>query len=455
MEKLSARKRCAIVGDYLSGLSYSEIAAKQHVSTGAVANVVADFKAGRFPEVGELGEQIEQLKELSLDLKRANLTPGKCALGLMVLARIKECSLEPADIDRWPLILKSVANEDEAQQFVKLIYGIQEVQKRTGLSIDALHDEVHELEKKAAELEPVSAKLDDCKKQIVELTRQRSKLSGDLANLEEKRKLLNPRVKELESREGNLSRHIAEMEPRVLKVDETLATFGKEMQRLRNIGFTFEELTEFCQKLQAVAHRHNIKPGELRSRLLHELETINKVLGLEALLQNQQQELEKIEQAIIRAKNEQESTKAVVNSLNVEKTNLEASIKETREQVVREIVQIIPVAKDTVEQLTKELHSQVDKAMAGVSQLRDQSLEAGKEVGRYEGMLQVNEWLNELAALIRGEESIEGRRVRIIASAVIRGMSVWIKRHSEESLMPSSLSSATDTLLRELEQWKV
>lgn len=97
MEKLSTRKRSAIVGDYLSALSYSEIAAKQHVSTGTVANVVADLKAGRFPEAGEVGEQIEQLKELSLDLKRANLTASKCALGLMVLARIKECGLEPAE----------------------------------------------------------------------------------------------------------------------------------------------------------------------------------------------------------------------------------------------------------------------------------------------------------------------------------------------------------------------
>ena len=158
MEKLSVRKRGAIVGDYLSALPYSEIGAKQHVSTGTVANVVADLKAGRFPEAGDIGEQIEQLKELSLDLKRANLSPGKCAVGLMVLARINECGLEPADIDRWPQILKSAGNEDEAQEFIRLTYSIQEVQKRTGLSLDGLHDKVHELEKKAAELEPISGK---------------------------------------------------------------------------------------------------------------------------------------------------------------------------------------------------------------------------------------------------------------------------------------------------------
>jgi len=162
-----------------------------------------------------------------------------------------------------------------------------------------------------------------------------------------------------------------------------------------------------------------------------------------------------MEQAIILTKNEQETAKVVIGSLKQEKRSLDASIKECREQVGREIARIIPVARDTVDQLSKELRSEVNKAIAGVSQLRDQSLEVGKEVGRYEGMLEVNEGLNELMALIRGEESVEGGRVRVVALPVLRGMAVWIKSHSKESLTMSSLSSATDRLVRELEQWKV
>ena len=154
MERLSARKRSAIVGDYLSALSYSEISAKNHVSTGTVANVVADLKAGRFPEAGNVGEQIEQLKELSLDLKRANLSPGKCAVGLMVLARINECGLDPADIDRWPAILKAAGSEENAKEFIELVYRIQEAQKKTGLTLEEADEKLHELEMEAAELEP-------------------------------------------------------------------------------------------------------------------------------------------------------------------------------------------------------------------------------------------------------------------------------------------------------------
>jgi predicted nucleic acid-binding Zn-ribbon protein len=455
MERLSARKRSAIVGDYLSALSYSEIAARHHVSTGTVANVVADLKAGRFPEAGDIGEQIEQLKELSLDLKRANLTPGKCALGLMVLARINECGLEPADIDRWPLILKSVGNEDEAQEFIRMAYSIQEVQKRTGLSIDALHDEVHELEKKAAELEPISDKVADCKKQVAELTKQQRELSSEVANLEEKCKLLKPQVKDLEKREKDFSHRVAEMEPRAQKAETTLSTLSQEIQRLQDIGFSFEELAEFYQRVQVVARQHTIKPGELRARLLHELETLDKGLGLETLIKTKQIELNKVEQAVAETKKELGSTKAVVGSLKQEKTNLEASIKETRERASREIAKIIPVARDTVDQLTKELRSGVDKAIAEVGQLRDQALEAGKEVGRYEAILEANAWLKELLALVGGKQGIEAKQVRVIALLVARGVCGWLKVQDKYSAVFISLSFATNNLIKELEQWKV
>jgi predicted nucleic acid-binding Zn-ribbon protein len=455
VEKLSARKRDAIVRDYLSALSYSEIAKKQHVSTGTVANVVADLKAGGFPEAGEIGEQIEQLKELSLDLKRANLTPGRCALGLMVLTRINECGLDPSDIDRWPLILKAVQSEDDAQKFVQLIYGIQGVQKRTGLSLDALYDEVHELEKKAADLKPMSDKVADCKKQVAELTGQRKKLSNEVGNLEEKHKLLTPRIKELERREKDVSRTVAEMEPRTQKAEEILDALSVETQKLQNIGFTCEKLAEFSERVKVIAERYDIAPEELRDRLLQELERLDEGIGMEALINCRQQELAEQKQLVAKARQELETTKEVVNSLKQEKTKLEASIKGTRERVSREIVNIIPIAKNTVAQMAQELRNELDKAKAEVSKLRDESLEVGKEMGRYEEILKTNAWLNDLMALVKDGRDIEARKVKAIALSVLRGFSNWLKAQDKYSIALTSLSLFTNNLIREMEQWKV
>jgi len=455
MEKLSTKKKLAVVRQYMSGLSYDEIAAKSGVSKGTVANVVADLKVGRFPEAADVGEHVELLRELSLDLKRSKLTPGQCATGLLLLTRINECGLDPADIDHWPMILKSVRNEEEAQEFVRLVYSIQEVQQRSGLDLEALDNKAHELERKAADLEPMSGKIKDCKKQLAELTRQRQELASAVAVLEQKYELLTPRVKDLEKREETLSRRILDMEPKAQKAEATLSALNGEIQKLNDIGLPFEKLAEFNERLQVIARRHAIEPAELRSRLLNELETLDQGLGLESLIQSRQQELDKMEKAITDAKKELDTAKAVTGSLKQEKINLESSIKETRERVGREIAKLVPVVQDTIDRLGEELRHGNEEALVEVRRLRDEALEVGREVGRYEGILQVNAWLNELIALVRGEENVEGKRVRTIALSVVRGIAIWLKRQDTYSLPFTSLSSTTERLISQLEQWKV
>ncbi len=96
MEKFSAKKKTAVIK--LSGLSYGEIAAKTAVSKGTVANIVAELKAGAFPEAADVTEQVELLRELSLELEHSGLSPGQCTVDLAVLGHIKECGPDAADM---------------------------------------------------------------------------------------------------------------------------------------------------------------------------------------------------------------------------------------------------------------------------------------------------------------------------------------------------------------------
>jgi transposase len=453
MERLTAKRKLAVVRLYLSGLSYGEIAAKIGVSKGTVANVVTELKAGTIPGAADIGEHIELLRELSIDLKQSNLTPAQCAIGLILLTRISECGLDPADIDRWPMILKAVRNEDDAKEFVRLIYSIQEAQQRSGLSIEALDKKVHELEKKAADLEPVSEKLKDSKKELAELTRQRDGLTSSVAMLEQRSELLTPRVKDLERREQNLSRRIADMEPKAEKAERTLSALKGDIQKLEDLGLSLRGLAELNERLQEIAQHHTIKPSELKDRLLHELQTLDKGLALETLIRSRQQELDETEQAIAKSKEDVETTRAVVGSLRQEKTNLEESIKEMREKVMREIARIVPLAQDAVTKLSEDLRRGNDEALAEVQRLRDEAIEVGMEIGQYEGILRSNEWLNELLALVQGEENIAGKRVKVIALLVVRAIHTWSKR--QDSLSYTFLPHALETLVGELERWKV
>ena len=454
MERLTAKKKLTVVRQYLSGLSYDEIVARAGVSKGTVANVVSELRAGSFPEAADVGEQVEMLRELSLELRRSKLTPGQCATGLILLNRIGECGLDPADIDRWPMILKSVPNEDDAKEFVRLVYSIHQVLQRSGLSLEALDNKVRELERKAADLEPMSGKVKDCQEQLAALTRQREELTSSVAMLEQKRKLLTPQVKDLERRERTLSRRIADMEPKAQKAEATLSALKGETQKLEGIGFSLKELCEFQEKLEAIAHHHAIKSSELRKRLLRELGSLDRGLALETLIQSRQQDMSRMEQEIAKSKKEIEAARAVIDSLKQEKMNLGASIRETREKVSQEIAMIIPVAQEMITRLREELQRGNEEALVEIRRLRDEAIEVGSEVGRYQGMLEVSQWLNEVTALVRGDEGIEGARVRIIVLSVVRALRNWLKHQDSYSLQFTSLSLTAESLTSELEAWK-
>ena len=452
MERLTAKKKLTVVRLYLSGLSYDEIAAKSGVSKGTVANVVAELNAGNFPEAGDVGDHIELLRDLSLDLRRLNLSPGQCAVGLILLNRINECGLDPADIDRWPMILKSVPNQEDAKEFVYLVYSVQEVQKRTGLDLEALDDKIHEAERKTADLESISNKVKDCKKELSELTKRREQLTSAVALLEQKDELLGSRVKDLEEREQTLSRRIADMEPRAEKAETTLSALRSEMQKLKDMGFSPKELAKFNEKLQVIAEHHTIKPTELRSRLLHELENLDKGLGLETLVEGRQREVDKATSSLATIQRKIEAARVVVDSLQQEKMNLEATIRATRDMVSQEIGMLIPMAQETIDKLGQDLRLGTEEALAEMRRLRDEAIEVGREVGQSEGIVQVNQWLKELMALVRGEDGVEGKRVRVIALSVLRALHVWLERQHSTSLTP--LPFTVKNLISELERWQ-
>jgi hypothetical protein len=110
--------------------------------------------------------------------------------------------------------------------------------------------------------------------------------------------------------------------------------------------------------------------------------------------------------------------------------------------------------RDMINTSAEQLGRDRDEALAEVQRLKDQAMRVGKEVGRYQEMLQANEWLSDLLALARSGEDIEGKRVRVIALLVLRGTAVWLKRNKANNQAVSSLRYATENLIREMEQWK-
>lgn len=455
MERLSARKKDAIIKLYLSGCSYDEVAAKVGVSKGTVFNVIAELKAGKFPEAAGAGEQIELLRELSIELKRSRLTPGQCSVGITVLGRINECGLDLADIDRWPLILKSIGNEDELQEFVKLVYSIQDVQKRKGMSIAELDNEVNELESRAGDLESIASRHKDYQKQIAEITERRDNLAKDVANLEEKYKLLNPRVKDLEKREHELSRRTKDLETKAEKAEAAISALHRDEKKLRDIGLTLEETAEFSQRLSVMVEKHNIPSQQLKNRLFLELENLDHALSQEELIMKDQQIKEEHEEFIAKAKLESEELKAIVGDLKREKASLEASIENTTESVCREIAKVPPIAMAMINHVEEKLRKGHNDILLEVRQITEAAFAVGEELGQHQETLRSDEWLHGVRNLAQGDESLDSKQVRVIASRVVRGTLIWLQHNKGNDPTFLSMISNAMNLVRNLEQWRI
>ena len=455
MEKLSAKKKLTVVKLYLSGLSYNEISVKTGISKGAISGIITELKGGGFAEFADLADQVEVLRDLSLDLKHSGQTPGQCAVGLAALNRIHECGLEVADIKRWSGIIKMAGGDDTAKAFIDMVYRIQDAQEETGLTIDEIDNKFQELQNKLAELQPTLTELDEKKDEIAELEKRRDDLVPVVDSLEQKYSTLNPIVKDLQERQGDLLQQIKKEEDITASTQAGLAAWAKVKQKLLKAGFTIEALVEFNDKARVIATHHHIPVSALRERLLHELEVLDKGLGLETLVEDKQTELKKKEEVLTSVKNDIKKHKGTIGALAEQQAALEAGITVTRDKISQEIAKIVPAAKDMLKIFNGELQLGGDEILGTMQHIKDQTFDIGKEVGRYEGIVEANHWLVDLFALMKGSDSIEAMRVKTILLPVIRGAQPWMKHNQEKVGMTSTIPQALTLLVEGLEQWQV
>lgn len=454
MQKLPSKKVLTIIKLYLNGLSYSDIAAKVNIAKGTVSNVVAAFKDGGFPEAGGVPEQIEILRDLSADLKQHRMTAGQAAVGIAALSRLHELGLQPVDLERVAELHRFLPPEADMPGFVKAALALEDMRRRTGLDPEELEAKVVELEKAAAELEPLARQAHEQRQLVEELNKQRQRLSTEAKEKETRLKSLVSAVKEKEARELALAKHVSRLEQRAHDADERLAAARRDLQALDNIGLSVGDLTGFTHRLSGIAQRHTIKPEALRNRLLHELEQLEKGLSLESSIKEKKEKLVVTEQSLAEAQKELTAQKSAVETLRREHASLQAAIREERNTIRKEGRGIIQLAHDTVTRLKQDLEEGVNQALAEILELRDKALEVGNEIGRCQAIVEANNRLSELLAIVSGDGNVTGVQVRAAGLALLRGISAWLNQQPDMIGMLSQLKARVAATIEALEQWR-
>jgi len=455
VEKLSIRKQINIIRLYFSGLSYREIAAKAGVSVGAVTNVTADLKAGNYPEVGDVLDQVDLLKELAAEVRKSRLTVGEAVIGITIVNSVKELGLEPSDIPQHASLCKTLTPGGiETQAFVKAAMEYRDVLERTGLSVDEMEKKVRSLEETANRLEPTAKKALDLQGELKDLEVKKKHLTDEVAGLERRQHMLSGSVKETEQREGKLSTRVAHLEERLQSADERLSVARKDLKTLSGIGMSLDDLSGFTDRLKGIAQRHEISPNALRERLLCELEQLDEGLGLETLVQTRQSDLNKVEEAISKAQEKSTVLNNQNQQLQQELSSLKAQIADEREIVVRELRTVNAMAQNAVAELKQDLSKGIQEGLNEVARLAKETLEAGKEFGKIEAIIKSNAWFEDIFCLLRGEGNVTASQVRVVTLILLKSMVTWLERNYPRDLSLHSLRTTITNSVAELERWK-
>jgi len=456
MQQLSTKKKLDIVRLYLDGLSYSEIAAKVRVGKGTVANVVAELKTGLIPSVQEPAEQLELLRELSVDLHHLNTTTGQAIVGLSVYSHLKELGLEPTDVQTWATMCKRLAGEQtEVRDFIRAAMYIEELRKSTGLTVNALEQKVRSLREEAEHLEPLTKELKARQRQVQEMEKKEEALQTEIPQLEKRRDLLSKENAQKEKHEAERTQRVHRLEERARAAEERTAMAREGLQSLAELGMSAKDLLRFVQRLAGIAHKHNIEPDALKGRLLHELEQLDAGLGLKSLVEARQREFASIDEAIMKKQEEEAALNSSVQRLRRQQARLRAAIEAEQAHFRQEMQGATGVAKEFVANLRKDLTRGINEALLEVRGLRSQTLELGRELGCFQSTVEANEWLKSLVCLVKGDGStITAAEVRVVSLMMLRGAKGWIQQKQGEVSMPSEIAKQLGAAIEEFERWK-
>jgi len=223
---------------------------------------------------------------------------------------------------------------------------------------------------------------------------------------------------------------------------------------LAELGLSPDDLSGLVQRLSGVAQRHGIKSAALRERLLHELEQLEAGLGLEALVEMKQAQLNQILLGIKEDQRKLQALEAATKGLKKERAAIHKLITEERKGIRKKIRAIAKTVEEAAAGLKQDLGVSLGEALAEVQQLRNQAVEMGREVGHLETAVQANRWLQALVALTKGGDGVSAGDARAIGLSLLRGLQTWLAQRPDQFSSQPSLQMQVSSTIEDLERWK-
>jgi predicted nucleic acid-binding Zn-ribbon protein len=314
-------KKMEVAQFYLLGHPYGEIEEKTGVSHGSIVNIIKELETGKLVIPGLPSDQVNDLRQLSLDLNKKGLTPPQALLGIILFDRLNKLGITSADLDHWSHLVKVFAPANfPAKDFFEAALKLRHLEETAGKPFENLVEEYLSLTEK---VDVLSEKTDLLDKDKTELDHEINSLAAQVNVLEKKNDQLKSSVEiqsaKLQDIKTALAEAVAERaqlrkevkELKKLKVKFSSEVDGKveSLTRLEYIGFSDEDLirlrniieemskkegdgTNFKEKFfYALGHFTDL--NELKKAVQAEAKMTNELMNQKSSLVGEIAELEK------------------------------------------------------------------------------------------------------------------------------------------------------------------
>jgi chromosome segregation ATPase len=306
MREISRAKKLEVAQYYILGYPYSDIENRTEVSHGSVVNIVKELEDGKLAIPGTSFDQVNDLRQLSLDLKKKGLEPSQARFGLLLFDRLRVLEITPELVDQWSELAKKLLPIDfPAEDFLEAALRLHELEKNEGKPYATLAAEYVKLKERVDKLNSEMESLVKNKEKLIKraellrsefesLGKTKNRLDNAVEIQTTKLNELKSRTKETEEEKSRLSRETKDLQRRKTKLSSEVDGREQSLRRINDIGLSDEDLLRVTNFIERTSKNEGVSGNELRKKLFSAFGLFEDISGLENRRKSEMQEVSEL-----------------------------------------------------------------------------------------------------------------------------------------------------------------
>jgi len=389
MKEITRTKRLEVAHYYLLGSTYKEIEEETGISHGSIANIVSELEDGDLNIPGTTSDQVNDLRELSFDLKKSGLKPSQALLGITFLRELHDLQIAPEYLEGWSeLVKRFLPPEVPAQEFFETARRLHDLEISQGKSFETITEEykshcqrIENLKGEVDSLSKAKSQMSNGIKplssQLEALKREKERLENDVQIQTTRIQELKSRLKEVEGEKSTLDKETKDLYRKKVKLFSEVAGKEETLRKLGEMGFSDEDLLRLQVFLERISKDENNDVTQVKEKFFS-------VLGL-------YKDIDSLEQKKATETNG-------IRELVTEKSILSGAIRELEKrkgillgEMDKTIISISQRLKTTGEEATSQVQQQVNSIREQFDSLLVDAMETGQAIGEMRQMVKKGE----------------------------------------------------------------